>query len=738
MTAHAMSTRAIEAPAIDAQPMRLQHKQETPRSSDKSPSDNDDPHIASGIPGVTFRTSFDLCLRPFLEAIGWEGEGRHLVEAIPHMDSIHDLDTFRSVVSRLGIKTDVHRLAPRDLTAEQLPAIVLASGQNPVLLLTIEGGGNAIIFDPEAFEIRNERLTNRLSYVCIRSRQSVSNALKTQNENWFLSALHGFRRPIFAIFLLTFAANVLSMATPLYVMNVYNLVIGAKSFGTLPFMLAGVITVLALEIYLKAARGRVLAFVGARMSAGLMNSGLSRLLGLPINMIEAAPMGAQILRLKQLENTHAFFTGPVSVALLDLPFILLFFAAISVLSPALAVVPVVLVAIFAVLAVVAIPGTRKRNTEMNNSVSESQNFLTDAISKKFSINQLRNEADWHRRFIPIARETSLKRFRVQFFDAMLGTVSQSLVMLSGVSTLLIGAVLVMRGDLSVGALIAIMMLIWRILAPIQTVFTNLNRISQFLESVKQINLLMRIPVERETGTEAPVARKFRGRVTFSGVAFRYGAQDEPVFRGLNLDIPEGQFVCISSATAGGKSTILKLILGLYKPQAGGIFLDGLNLQQLDPHEVRASIGYLPLEPTFFYGTIAQNLRLAAPTATDAEIHQALQDAGVDITAPMFPEGIETRLSSERLAQIPPGTQQSLSMARMYCKRSPIFLLNDPDARLDDTGSQALIAKLSKLKGKSTIILISNKREHLSMCDRILKLSNGVIVEDSPPVERQHD
>jgi ATP-binding cassette subfamily C protein/ATP-binding cassette subfamily C protein LapB len=304
--------------------------------------------------------------------------------------------------------------------------------------------------------------------------------------------------------------------------------------------------------------------------------------------------------------------------------------------------------------------------------------------------------------------------------------------------LLIGAVLVMRAELSVGALIAIMMLIWRILAPIQTVFTNLNRISQFLESVKQINLLMRIPVEREAGTEAPVARKFRGRVTFSGVAFRYGAQDEPVFRGLNLDIPEGQFVCISSATAGGKSTILKLILGLYKPQAGGIFLDGLNLQQLDPHEVRASIGYLPLEPTFFYGTVAQNLRLAAPTATDGEIHQALVDAGVDITASMFPDGIETRLSSERLAQIPPGTQQALSIARVYCKRSAIFLLNDPDARLDDTGSQALIAKLSKLKGKSTIILISSKREHMMMCDRILKLNNGVIVEDSTPAEHQHD
>ncbi len=688
---------------------------------------------ASGVPGIEFTTPYEICLRPFLEALGWEGEDRQIVEAFPHMDSIDDLDSFRAVVARLGFQTKTYNLRLDQIGNDQLPAIAVFSDGKPVIILSNEHRQFALTFDPETFDFRELELDATHVACCLsQTVRRHGQAASGKKLSWFTSAVYGLRRPLTVILGLTFIANLLALATPIYVMNVYNLVIGSKNPETLPFMFAAAALTISFEVFLKVRRGKLLAFVGARLGAGVINSGFARLLGLPVNMIESAPISTQITRLKQFEGTHTFFTGPIGVALFDLPFVLLFFAAIAIISPALALVPIALACVFAILAAITIPGARRRNVEMSAAVADSNGFLTDAISKKTSIHQLRVEQDWQRRFVGISRELAHKRFKVQFVDSMLGVVSQSLLMLAGVSTLLIGAIMVMAQELSVGGLIAVMMLIWRILAPIQTVFTNLNRISQFVESVKQIDVLMRIPLEYEKGAKAPVMRRFQGRVTFGGVAFRYGAHQEPVFRGLNLDIPPRQFVCISSATAGGKSTMLKLVLGLYKPQAGAIFLDGLNLQQLDPAEVRASIGYLPLEPKFFHGTVAQNMRLSAPTATNEEINQALTDSGLNINSSMFPDGIETRLTAEKLATIPIGTLQSLSLARMYCRKSAIYCFNDPSANLDADGERALERQLLKMRGTATIILISSRSNHLRMCDRVIKLEHGGIAEDYAP------
>ena len=623
-------------------------------------------------------------------------------------------------------------MALRHLVADRLPAIVLISPDHPVVLLSVGKNGVGTIFDGRSCDFEEIQLGKKVRPCCFAEPlNAAQNASPGASQSWFSNALDNVRKPIVTIFAFTFLANVLALATPIYVMNVYNSVIGSKSIETLAGFFAAVALILGFEVYVKRARGRLLAFVGARISSSLMNSGLAKILSLPINMIESASVGSQILRLKQFDGIQAFFTGAVATALLDLPFVLLFFVAIAIISPDLAIVPIGLALIYIVLAFLILPSTRRGVNAFNTANTKSQEFLTDAITKRSSIRQLRVEREWRKRFVGISRELSVKRSGIQFFDGLLGTLAQSTMMLAGIATLMIGASLVMSEELSIGALIAVMMFVWRVLAPMQTVFVSLNGIGQFLESVKQVNALMRIPAEHPFQARKSVPRKFEGRITLSGVGFRYGAQDEPVFRGLSLEIEPGQLIGISSATASGKSTILKLILGLYSPQAGAIFLDGLNLQQLEPQEVRAAIGYCPIEPVFFYGSVAQNMRLVCPTVSDSEIEQALVDAGLDLSGPLFPEGIETRLTNQTLAAMPVGCLQSLSLARVYCKNASINLLNDPAAQLDERGDRALVSKLMSLKGKSTTVLVTNRPHHLNLCDRVITLHNGVVASDRP-------
>jgi ATP-binding cassette subfamily C protein/ATP-binding cassette subfamily C protein LapB len=314
---------------------------------------------------------------------------------------------------------------------------------------------------------------------------------------------------------------------------------------------------------------------------------------------------------------------------------------------------------------------------------------------------------------------------------MLSNVAQMLVMIAGIMTLLIGTQLVIAGDLSIGGLIAVMMLVWRVLTPVQTVFLSVNRINQLMESIGQVNQLMRIPLERPEKLTRSVFRPFEGHIVFDSVAFRYTANDAPVFRSLSFEIKPGELVGVASENSSGRSTLLKLLMGLYKPQSGTILLDGLNLAQHDPHEVRAVIGHTPLDPVFFYGTVAQNMRLSAPTASDETVLRALSDAGVNLDSGAFPDGLETRLTDQRLRALPDGVKQCLSLARMYCKNASINLLNDPAAQLDENASRALLRKLMDLRGKSTVVIVTNRPRHLEICDRAFVLQNGMMTEVDP-------
>ena len=684
-----------------------------------------------GISGISASTPYDHCLRPFVEALGWTGEPRHIVEAFPHLEPIMDFDSFRAVVGRLGYSTRAVRLSLDEIRVDQLPVLIDLPDKGPIVL--IPGGRNnqLLAFDPRAFDLVEIERGRQNGLCCIAEPiESAQPADQKNHSKWIANSVQSIYRPLWSALAITFLANILGLATPIFVMVVYDSVISTKSADTLVLLLFGFVAVVAFEVYLRKTKGLLIAYLAARLSAGLMTASLGRLLSLPVGMTESAPVNVQILRLKQFESLHGLFVGPIASAILDLPFTLLFFIAIAFVDPLLAVIPILLVALYAVLTAVTITGARRRLDAMNASNSANLEFITEAIRKRTSIKQLRAEAEWISRFTPISRELAENRYRVQFFDSSLSTTSQSMVSIGGVTTLLIGAHLVMAGDLSTGGLIAVMMFIWRVLSPIQVVYNNLTKIDQFTQNIKQLRTLMQLQTEHPSGPRRFVLREFEGRITLSNVGFRYTPDQEPIFRGLSLDIPPGQMIGISSENAGGKSTILKLIMGLHLPQAGGIFLDGLNLRQLDPREVREAIAYLPQHPVFFYGTIAQNMRLCSPAATDEEIRTALGDASVDIDSDLFPDGIDTRMTRQFIATLPEGVLQCLSLARLYCKPSKIYLLNDPTAYLDAAGSAALARQLQKLRQKATIVLVSNRESQLRSCDRVVKLADGAIADDS--------
>lgn len=684
--------------------------------------------------GETEQTAFEACLRSLLVEMKWPGEDRHLIQAMPHAEEVDSLLEVRAILTRLGYRS-TDRTLPTKRLMDKLPCIIVGNENDVYVGLRQVTDSRILVFDGQKREIRELNVPPGIVRVCLV--EPIPEAERPEQgpqANWFQTTLSKFSSKIAVVALVTFLANLLALATPIYTMNVYNRVITSKSLDTLAFFFAGILVCLCMEVYLRSIRAKLIAYIGARFGAHLMSAGFDKILHLPINMIESSSVNAQVTRLRQFENVQSFFTGHLVSALLDLPFTIVFVVAIAFLHPVLALIPLALALVFCVCTVITMPITKRNITTTGKSRQRNTALMIETIQSVKTIREVRGEDMFLKRWQDSLFDYSRRRFSTQFFDTMLHTIAQSLVMVAGIATLWFGTQLVMTEDLSVGAMIAVMMFVWRVLSPIQTTFLSLNSISQFSETVRQANTLLSLRQERIFNEAPTISREYTGEITFENVSFRYTPRSEPLFRGLSLKIPAKQAIAITGETASGKSTILKMILGLYRPQAGGVYLDGLNLQQLDVDEVRSSFAYAAQKPEFFYGTLAQNIRLAHPNVTDAQIKRTLLEVGLWLPHSDLPDGLETRLTHQVLARLPSSLIQRLSLARAFAQNSPAYMFDAPAAALDPASVEAFFDKVNDLKGKATMIFATDDDRVMEKCDRVVHLRDGGIAFDGPAAQ----
>ncbi|MHA1524873.1 MAG: peptidase domain-containing ABC transporter, partial [Alphaproteobacteria bacterium] len=549
---------------------------------------------------------------------------------------------------------------------------------------------------------------------------------------WFEDILGRFRSTITTLLVITFAMNVLSLLVPVFVMGVYDKVVSAKSIITLISFLSGILIALAAEVYLRRLRVRALAFLGARFESLVSIGVVQKLLNFPITMTEAASVGTQATRLRQFEGIRDLFVGPLATAILDIPFVVLFCITVFLIGGPLGWVPVGFIALLSLMGLVTTPISRRRVAQTVDSNVENRNFLMEVTSHNDTLREVNAQAAWVERYRTIAVKHFTAQFRAQHFNNMVQMLAHGLTMLAGVVTLFIGTHMVLEQTLSMGALIAVMALVWRVLTPLQSAFMSLNRLGQAVSSIRQINLMMRMPQERDPGHLPTVFRKLSGRVTISNLAFRFNAQSDPVLRGVSLDIAPGELVAVTGGSGSGKSTLVKLIAGLYRQQGGKIAIDGLDVRQIDAGELRHRLGFADGRRDFFYGTILQNIQLAHPEATEQGATAALECVGAKAAVEALPEGIHTRLSGALMATLSEKFKQQLSLARALVKPVPIYLLIEPGRDLDDESDAAFIACLRRTKGKSTIIMVTQRPSHMRLADRVVVMQQGIIAAHGPP------
>jgi ATP-binding cassette subfamily C protein LapB len=294
----------------------------------------------------------------------------------------------------------------------------------------------------------------------------------------------------------------------------------------------------------------------------------------------------------------------------------------------------------------------------------------------------------------------------------------------------------------VGGLVASMILVWRVLAPLQTGFISLTRVTQVKSSITQINGLMNIKGERDQHALVTPIKQMEGFVTFARVSIRYSPDSDPALVGVSFDIEPGEVLCVVGGNGSGKSTVLKLLAGMYAPQAGSIRVDNMDIRQMDTVELRHAVGYVPQTIQFFYGTIAQNLRLADPTATETDLYAACEKAEVldDVLAlkqgsgKWARSGFDVRIGDSAFGQMPTSLLQRLNLARGYLKKSPIMLFDEPGNGLDYAGDQAFMRAVDSMRGETTVLMVTHRPSHMKLADKILWLEYGNVRAFGPSAE----
>lgn len=673
-------------------------------------------------------------LRRFVEVSGWHGSDTALVEAVPHL--AHSLSAPDSIATlrNLGLPLSFAEGVAEDLGPRDFPALQVRPDGS--MRIVLDRRGHEILATETGDASPTWMLADLERAVFVRIEHQTGDDGGVPADG-VLEIVRGFRGTVGLLLVVSLITNLMALATPLLIMAIYDRAIPTASVELVGAMVVAMVIVFAADVALRLVRARAVAHMGAAIEGRLGMALFRKLTSIPLSEIEKSDVDQQIARLRQFEGMRDLFAGPVFATLLDLPFVVLFLGVLFMISPAIGILILLVGGLFALAAVLGLGPLGRLNAKAATDRAAHQKFLFEMAQRQRALQRLGLGQLWQVRHDRLSRTAADSTRRARQTQLACQSFGQSLMAISGIGAVFLGTHLAMQAELSFGALIAIMTLVWKTLSPIQALYTNLPQMQGFLRSRRQIDRVLSLPEEFVRRAAHGEFKTFKGALSLKGVSHRFPRAPEPGLTQVSLDIRPGECVAICGPNGSGKSVLLDLIDGLFAPTAGSLTFDGVSYRQIAVDDLRHMISYARQEPVFFHGTIWQNFQLAAPTLARADAMAAIAMMRLESELARLPDGLDTRLTETVRRNLSPATLRGLALARCLCKPAAVYLLDDPAAGLDDLRSAALATWLAHMRGRHTILLASPRDEHLRFADRFVCLDAGrVIMNDDGPAGRR--
>ena len=551
--------------------------------------------------------------------------------------------------------------------------------------------------------------------------------LNNIGTSWFWGTLNRSKQIYMDVIIASFLINLFILASPLFTMNVYDRVIPNNAIETLWVLALGVFIVYLLDIVLKFTRSYFLEIAGKKSDVIMSSILFEKVMDLKM-AARPKSVGAFANNLKDFDAIRNFFTSSTLAALIDLPFALIFLGMVYFIAGYMVLVPIVLM-IFILLYTLSVKNALTQSIESTYHASAVKNgILIESLTlletiKAFSAG---GHAQW--KWEEATGEIANRGLKAKILSSSITTVTSFLIQLDSVVVVLLGVYMIKEVELTMGGLIAAIILSSRAIAPMAQVAALIANYEQAKTAYKALDDIMKLPVERPEGKRFVRREKLVGTIEFKNVTFAYPEAQKNSLEGVSFKINAGEKVAILGRNGSGKTTIEKLILGLYAPAEGSVLIDGIDINQIDPVDLRKNIGYVPQDVILFQGTVKENIIYKAPYVDDEAILRAAQVGGVNEFVNSHPLGFDMPIS-ERGEGLSLGQRQSIAIARAFLLDAPILLLDEPTNSLDNTAENHTKKLLKEhIEGKTTL-LITHKISLLEIVDRLIVVDNGRIVMD---------
>jgi ATP-binding cassette subfamily C protein LapB len=662
-----------------------------------------------------------------------------LSAGLPLQDGRLTLALAERAAQRAGMFARLQRVKAPQIDATTLPAILILRGNGACVLLGWTDDGDARVLLPEtgqgAVVMPRKDLARRYSGITLfvrphfRFDERTPEVRATRGGHWFWGAIASQRLVYRDVLWAAFLINLFALAFPVFTMNVYDRVVPNHAVETLWVMAIGLLLVLLSDFYIRKLRSRFVDEASARIDVQLSASLMERVLGM---RLENRPqsVGSFASNLRGFESVRDFIASSTVTALIDLPFALIFIAVMAWISPWM-IVPVVLA--FALILVIGFilqhrlhelaETTYQAGAQRNATLVEA---LTGIETIKTQAAESVIQSRWERTNLFLARTNV--RMRSLSSAATYGT--NWLSQMVSLSIVVIGVYLIGQRELTMGALIACTTLASRALAPAGQIVGLLMQYQGARTALESLDKVMANPVEREPGQSFLHRREIKGEIEFRDVKFAYPGRDDPVLDGVSLRIQPGERVALIGRVGSGKTTLQKLMLGLYQPTSGAVLLDGIDLRQLDPADVRRNLGYVSQDVTLFYGSLRDNITMGLPYADENAVLAAADTACMLDFVNRHPKGFDMPVG-ERGELLSGGQRQSVGIARAVLHNAPLLLLDEPTSAMDFSTEGQVTRKVTEFAQGKTVVLVTHRTSMLVLVDRVIVVDQGKVVADGP-------
>jgi ATP-binding cassette, subfamily C, bacterial LapB len=644
-------------------------------------------------------------------------------------------ELFIRAAKRLNLKAFLVHRSLSELRNWQLPAVLLlADGQACVLIKNKDLNTLSLLL-PHAQPTPHEcsRADIEADYtgyaLLIQADYHFDQRAPAENRrHWFWHAVGSAWGLYSEVLLASFLINLFALAMPLFIMNVYDRVVPNQAVETLWVLASGLAIVLLFEFIIRLLRSYFIDLAGKRIDLLLSSRLFEQLLNTPRDK-QPQSVGAMANQLHEFESLREFLTSATLTTLIDLPFVLLFILIISLIHPDLAQIPLLAIPIILLIGLMLQIPLRRAVYAQFRAGTQKQALLVEALTNLETLKLQQAEGTWQQRWEMLLETTSKYSLTVRFLSNITLHLALFIQQLATVFIIIVGVYLIIDNELTVGALIACTLLTGRALVPLTQIATLLTRYHQSRSAYQFIAKLMQYPQER-SNTAYLHQNILQGNIECQHVNFHYSNQDYLVLNDLSLQIKAGDKIGILGRSGCGKSTLAKLLLKLYSPTGGQILFDGIHAQQIDPANLRQNIAYMPQEGQLFYGSIRDNITLANPRISETQMKQAAELAGVNEFVNTHPLGFDGMLG-ERGTGLSGGQQQAILLARALIWQSPIVLLDEPTAAMDNGTEERLKQRLYEFLKTRTLILITHRPSLLSLVDYLIVLDAGRVVASGP-------